>query len=200
MNRSIITATNTVAQLQKQMDIISHNMANIDTTGYKRREASFTDLLFQEFQNQPAARPEPQRFTPAYVRQGVGAKLGQSQMIMAQGAIKSTGRELDTAFTKEGQFYKVQVQEENGTAMRYTRDGAFYLSPLSENEVILVTGNGHPVLDENNQPIHIFGSPKEYAVDANGRLTVTMHNGARQSFDLGVIQINKPQFLEQKKQ
>ncbi|WP_313803387.1 flagellar hook-basal body protein [Cytobacillus sp.] len=198
MNRTMITATNTLSQLQKQMDIVSHNMANIDTAGYKRREASFTDLLFQQFNNQHDVRAEGNRLTPNGIRQGVGAKLAQSKIVMAQGSIKSTDRALDTAFTKEGQYFRVLEQSENGTAIRYTRDGAFYLSPLSDTETMLVTGNGYPVLDENNNPITINGRVNEYEITTNGRLIAKMENGGTSEFNLGVVQLKKPQFLEQK--
>lgn len=198
MNRTMITATNTLSQLQKQMDIVSNNMANIDTTGYKRREASFTDLLFQQFNNQQSANAEGNRLTPNGIRQGVGAKLAQSKIVMSQGSIKNTDRALDAAFTKEGQYFRVLEQGENGSAIRYTRDGAFYLTPLSDTETMLVTGNGYPVLDENNNPITINGQVKDYEITGNGRLIAKMDNGATSEFNLGVVQLNKPQFLEQK--
>lgn len=198
MNRTMITATNTLSQLQKQMDIVSHNMANIDTTGYKRREANFTELLFQQFNNQRNPYVETNRLTPNGIRQGVGAKLAQSQIVMTQGSIKQTDRPLDLAFTTEGQYFKVLEQGEDGSKVRYTRDGAFYLTPLSENETMLVTSDGYPVLDENNNPITINGQVKEYTFSENGRLVATMANGSTSEFNLGVVQINKPQFLEQK--
>ncbi|MFE8698095.1 flagellar hook-basal body protein [Cytobacillus sp. FJAT-53684] len=198
MNRTMITATNTLSQLQKQMDIVSHNMANIDTTGYKRREASFADLMFQQFNNQQNAAAEGNRLTPNGIRQGVGAKLAQSKIVMTQGSIKNTDRALDMAFTKEGQYFRVLEQGENGSAVRYTRDGAFYLTPLSDSETMLVTGDGYPVLDENNNPITINGQVKEYQVTENGRLIAIMENGGSREFNLGVVQVNKPQFLEQK--
>lgn len=198
MNRTMITATNTLSQLQKQMDIVSNNMANIDTTGYKRREASFTDLLFQQFNNQHNANAEGNRLTPNGIRQGVGAKLAQSKIVMSQGSIKNTGRALDAAFTKEGQYFRVLEQSENGSAIRYTRDGAFYLTPLSDTETMLVTGNGYPVLDENNNPITINGQVNDYEITTNGRLIAKMENGGTSEFNLGVVQVNKPQFLEQK--
>ncbi|MBP2242393.1 flagellar basal-body rod protein FlgG [Cytobacillus eiseniae] len=198
MNRTMITATNTLSQLQKQMDIVSHNMANIDTSGYKRREASFTDLLFQQFNNQQNPAEEMNRLTPNGIRQGVGAKLAQSKIVMTQGSLKNTERALDMAFTKEGQYFRVLEQSDNGTAVRYTRDGAFYLTPLSESENMLVTGNGYPVLDENNNPITINGQVSDYLVTQNGRLVATMDNGTTREFNLGVVQVNKPQFLEQK--
>ncbi|MGS2777437.1 flagellar hook-basal body protein [Robertmurraya sp. GLU-23] len=198
MNRTMITATNTLSQLQKQMDIISNNMANVDTNGYKRREATFTDLLVQEFNNQERANKEVNRLTPNGIRQGTGAKLGQAQLVMTQGALKQTDRSLDTAFTKEGQLFKVLVQTNGVNEVQYTRNGALYLSPLSDTEVMLVNGDGLPVLDENNNPITINGEAKDYNIDANGQLTVTKTAGATEVFNLGVVRVNKPQFLEQR--
>jgi flagellar basal-body rod protein FlgG len=197
VNRTMITATNTLAQLQKQMDLISHNISNVETNGYKRKEAQFTDLLIQEFQNSNV-KNEQNRLTPNYIRQGTGAKLGQVQINMTQGTVKATGRSLDTAFTKENQLYRVLVQNENSSSVQYTRNGALYLTPVSENEVMLVNGDGHAVLDENNAIISISGSPKEFSISNSGTLIATMGNGSKQSFDLGVVQVKKPQFLETK--
>ncbi|MBT2661549.1 flagellar hook-basal body protein [Bacillus sp. ISL-45] len=200
MNRTMFTATNTLSQLQKQMDMISNNLANIDTAGYKRREASFTDLLVQEYRNQPNNALEPQnRMTPFNIRQGNGARLGQIQMNLSQGNIKTTDRPLDTAFTAEGQFYRAMVQNEDGSsAMRLTRNGSLYLSPLSDNESMLVNSDGHALLDENNQPITITGNVKNFTINKSGLLTAEMYNGTSQEVNLGVVLINKPQFLEQK--
>lgn len=198
MNRTMITATNTLTQLQKQMDIVANNMANIDTAGYKRKEASFTDLLVQQFNNQSNPNFETNRLTPNGIRQGAGAKLGQSQIVMTQGNLKATDRPLDMAFTEAGQYFRVLEQTQGGAEVRYTRDGAFYLTPVSPNETMLVTGNGFPVLDENDNPIIINGDAKDYTVSPNGSLSVSFTNGGVQEFNLGVVLLNKPQFLEQK--
>jgi flagellar basal-body rod protein FlgG len=198
MNRTMITATNTLSQLQKQMDIIANNMANVDTNGYKKREATFTDLMVQQFDNQRNVNAEVNRLTPNGIRQGTGAKLAQTQIDMTQGSLKQTERPLDTAFTKEGQMYKVLVQTETGNSIQYTRNGAFYLSPVGEDELALVTQDGQFITDENENPIYIDGEPRDYVIDSNGALTVTMTDGTIQSFNLGVVQVNKPQFLESK--
>lgn len=198
MNRTMLTASNTLNQLQKQMDVISHNIANVDSTGYKKQTATFTDLLVQQFNNQPDAASEIGRLTPNGIRQGSGAKLAQIMTVMTQGGLKSTERELDAAFTKEGQFFRISVQTKTGMDIQYTRDGAFYLTPVSVDELMLVTSDGNPVLDENNDLIVINGQAKEYKIGQDGSLAVTMNNGNEQSFNLGVSQINKPQFLESK--
>ncbi|WP_442596829.1 flagellar hook-basal body protein [Neobacillus sp. D3-1R] len=198
MNRTMITATNTLSQLQKQMDIISNNMANIDTNGFKRRDVQFTDLLFQEFKNQTTDTAETNRLTPNYIRQGTGAKLGQVQVNMKQGNLKATARPLDTAFSAEGQLYRVLVTNESSSSVQYTRNGALYLSPVSETEVMLVNSDGYPILDENNQQITVSGNVQDYSISKNGTLTAKMADGSQQSFELGVVQVKKPQFLEQK--
>ncbi len=193
MNRTMITATNTLSHLQKQMDIISHNMANIDTAGYKRREATFTDMLVQEFKNQPENDLEtPGRITPFNIRQGIGAKLGQVQTVLSQGSLKSTDRSLDTAFTTEGQFYRVMV----GGEVQYTRNGAFYLSPLSDNESLLVNSDGHAILDENDQPITMIGNVKNFKVNETGQFSAEKYDGTTQDFNLGVVLAKKSQFLQ----
>jgi len=192
MNRTMLTASNTLNQLQKQMDVISNNMANTDTTGYKKQNATFTDLLFQQFNNQKDVTQEINRQTPNGIRQGVGAKLAQTQFVMSQGNVKTTDRTLDTALTKEGQLYRVMVDNE----VRYTRDGAFYLSPISKNENMLVTNEGNPILDENNNPIIMNNNVKDYAFSATGTLSVTQNSGERQNINLGVTLVNNPQSLE----
>ncbi|MEQ2528551.1 flagellar hook-basal body protein [Bacillaceae bacterium CLA-AA-H227] len=198
MNRTMITATNTLAQLQKQMDMIANNMANIDTTGYKKREATFTELMYQQFNNQRRDEAEVGRLTPNGIRQGTGARIGQTQLDMTQGNVKQADRPLDTAFTKEGQLYKVLVQTGVGNEIQYTRNGAMYLSPVGENEVALVNADGHSIVDANNNPIYITGEAKEYNIDSSGQLSVTMTDGTVQTFELGVVQVNKPQFLVSK--
>lgn len=196
MNRTMITATNTLTQLQKQMDLISNNMANSDTTGYKKQNATFTDMLVQQFNNQSDETQEVNRQTPNGIRQGVGAKIAQTQLVMAQGTIKASDRVLDTALTKEGQLYRVLVQDGGANEVRYTRDGAMYLSPVSDNENMLVTKEGHAILDENNNPILLNNNVKDYAFSSTGTLIVQLNNGGQEAVNLGISYANNPQSLE----
>ena len=196
MNRTMITASNTLTQLQKQMDLISNNMANVDTTGYKKQNGTFTDMLFQQFNNQKDETQEVNRLTPNGIRQGVGAKLAQTQLVMTQGSIQASDRVLDTALTKEGQLYRVLVQDGGITEVRYTRDGAMYLSPVSDNENMLVTKEGHAILDENNNPILLNNNVKDYIFSSTGTVTVQFNNGGQETINLGISYANNPQSLE----
>ncbi|MBS4175441.1 flagellar hook-basal body protein [Bacillus sp. FJAT-49736] len=197
MNRSMIVASNTLNQLQKQLDIISNNMANVETNGYKKREVTFTDLLFQQFNNQLNPNNEIGRNTALGIRLGAGAKMAQSQMLLTQGSLKETKRPLDVAFTKENQFLKVLTSDNGQNEVRYTRDGNLSVSPVGKNEVMLVNSSGYPVLDENNKMITFPANAESYTITSDGRLLVKQNNGQTNAYNLGVIAVNKPQFLEQ---
>ncbi|MCK1994509.1 flagellar hook-basal body protein [Peribacillus muralis] len=198
MNRTMMTATNTLNQLQSKIDQISNNIANVDTTAYKKTQTSFNDLLTQSFNNQPNESKEKGRLTAPGIRQGTGAMLSQSQLVLSQGAIKTTDRNLDTALTKEDQFFTVSVQDSKGSNTRLTRDGAFYLSPNANNpdQMMLVTSAGHQVLDEKGNPILIDGNITNMKISDNGVLTVDTEEYGSESFGLGIVSVKKPQFLD----
>ncbi|MBS4204741.1 flagellar hook-basal body protein [Lederbergia citrea] len=198
MNRSMTTAVNTINQLQKQFDIISHNIANSQTNGFKRRDVSFAEMVFQEINNQPAQEKEVGRTSPLGIRQGVGAMIAKSVMVLQQGTIQNTDRSLDIAFTENNQFLKVLVQDGNGSNVRFTRDGALYVTPTGNNELMLVTKDGNPILDENENMITFSDQLGDYTISKNGTFQASNKNGQTMTANLGVIALNKPQFMEQK--
>jgi flagellar basal-body rod protein FlgG len=194
----MITAANTMAQLGQQLNVISNNIANSNTTGFKRRETNFGELLAQQFTNLP--NDKATRLTPNGVRYGVGARLAETNLVLAQGALTKTDRALDVALAKEGQFFRVLVQGENGAQeIGYTRSGAFYLTPSAENpnELMLVTSDGHPVLDENNAPILLPEGFKNIAISNNGAITATASDGrVIRRANIGITTILRPQLLQ----
>ena len=198
MNRSMTVAVNTLNQLQKQFDMVSHNIANVQTTGFKRRNVSFTEMMVQQINNQPSRLNEIGRLTPFGIRQGVGSMIEKNTMVLAQGSLKTTDRPLDIAFTKENQFLKVLVQDNGTSAVRFTRNGALYVTPTGNNELMLVTQDGHPVLDENENMIIFSDQHKEYAISKDGTFQARTENGNVIAASLGIIALNKPQFMEQK--
>lgn len=201
MNRTMITATNTMSQLQLKMDLIGNNLANVGTTGYKRKEGTFSDLLVQQFNNQRKAGEEIGRLTPEGIRQGVGAKLGMIKLSLTQGSLKSTERDLDVALTKPDLFFKIRTTDASGaTSMQFTRDGAFYLSPSANNanQFDLVTSSGNHVLDQWNQPISMVGDISKLSITEEGTLVAATSDEQEQIFELGVISVQNPQYLESK--
>ncbi|WP_204524661.1 flagellar hook-basal body protein [Litchfieldia alkalitelluris] len=197
MNRSFLTATNTMTQLQKQMDTIGHNLANVNTHGYKKRDIQFSELLYQQFENPTSDQNAIGRLTPNGIRQGVGAKIGQTMLNLSTGAVQVTDRPLDLALTKQGQFLEVLVEENGIQVPHVTRNGALYLSPLNDgtNQVALVTAEGYPVLDTDGEPIVFLDQFKDMTISTDGQLTVNRQDGQSQQFDLSVLQVDKPQLL-----
>ena len=109
MNTSMITASVTMGQLQQKLDTISNNIANSNTTGYKRRESTFSDLLVQQVNNGPNARDEIGRLTPYGLRVGSGARVAQTSLVLMQGPLQTTDRELDFALTEKDQFFRIET-------------------------------------------------------------------------------------------
>ena len=196
MNRTMITATNTMSQLQLKIDLIGNNIANANTTGYKSKEGIFSELLVQQFNNQPKQDQEIGRFTSLGIHGGNGARLGLIKVNLKQGSLKTTGRELDVALQREDLFLKIDV---NGDT-QFTRNGSFYLSPSAQgdNQLNLVTSNGHYVLDENEQPIVITGNVNTINITEDGNISFVTDTGGFQSYNLGMISVQNAQYLEQK--
>lgn len=188
MLRSMITAANTLGQLQKQLDLIGNNMANIDTQGYKRTQTGFSELLNQQINNAGLQDDPAGRSTALGVRPGVGVMV-TGQTVYTQGSIKVTDRELDLALTKPGQFLQVEVSGE----VQYTSDGALYLNPAENAQLQLVTSDGHAVLDENQNPIFFDDTFENMKVTPDGRLTADPGN---QSVQLGIVGVNQQSMLE----
>ncbi|WP_340084698.1 flagellar hook-basal body protein [Siminovitchia sp. FSL H7-0308] len=195
MNRTMITAVNTLNQLQQQVELVSNNIANSSTTGYKRREASFADLIAQQINNQPNTAAEVGRTSAFGIRQSVGARLSQTAMIAAQGPLKSTERQLDIAFTKENQYLKVRAQD---GSIQFTRDGELGFQLNGNGEYILTTKEGNPVLTEDNQTITVPAKVEQWTMIQPGLFEARLANGQQMNFRLGVISLNNPQFMEQK--
>ncbi|MEC5188092.1 flagellar hook-basal body protein [Geobacillus thermodenitrificans] len=195
MLRSMHTAANTMNALQQRLDTLSHNIANSNTTGFKRREASFAELLTQQVDRLPD--DEAPRQTPAGVRYGNGAGLASTMLVTAQGPLTETGRALDFAFTAANQWFRVRVTDGNGVAtIGYTRAGNFSLTPIGDR-LALVTSDGRPVLDETNAPIELPTHATGFQLSPTGTLTATDANGAVVArVNLGVTVIRRPQLLE----
>lgn len=120
MLRTMITATNTLGQLQSQIDTISNNISNSNTAGYKANEATFSELLYQQFNNEEMDRTV--RNSPVGIRYGVGAYIGQIQTNFSQGSLQTTNRDLDLAFTKEKQYFNILMPNgEDGQRLVYSR-------------------------------------------------------------------------------
>lgn len=191
----MITAINTMSQLQSQLDIIGNNLSNSNTHGYKSKEVKFQELLYQQFNNDKLDKSDRQ--SPVGIRYGVGAALAQSQMNWKQGSIQSTGRDLDFAFQEPKQYFQVIMPDgQNGEKTAYTRQGAFYVSPVENGQLMLVNGEGYPVADAQGQAITLREGVSRFSVNESGVLVAEYPDGTTDQRELAVSVLQKPQFME----
>ena len=160
MIRSLwISKTGLDAQ-QTQMDVISNNLANVSTAGFKRSRAVFEDLLYQTMR-QPGAQSSQQTQLPSGMQIGTGVRPVAVEKIFTQGNLQQTGNEKDVAIQGPGFF---QVLMPDGTTA-YTRDGSFQ----TDSQGQLVTASGFPV-----QPaITIPADTRSLTIARDGTVTVT---------------------------
>jgi flagellar basal-body rod protein FlgG len=198
MNTSMIASV-TMGQLQRKLDTISHNMANSNTTGYKRREATFSDLLFQQVNNQTAVQYEGGRLTPNGIRVGSGAKIAQTALRLEQGPLIQSDRELDFAITEKNHFFRIQTLENGNPEERLTRDGTFYLSedPNNPQQLTIVTKSGDFVLDSTGNRMNLPLNFQSIGLSGEGQLLVTLNDGTVQNAgQFALARVLKPQLLD----
>jgi flagellar basal-body rod protein FlgG len=135
INSLWISKTGMEAQ-QTQLDVISHNLANVSTTGYKRANAVFEDLMYQNLR-QVGANSTEQSQLPTGLQLGLGVRTVATSRSFSQGSMQQTNNQLDVAIKGNGFF---QVTQPDGT-IGYTRDGSFQVDAQGR----LVTSSGLPV-------------------------------------------------------
>lgn len=136
MIRSLWIAKTGLDAQQTHLDVVSHNLANVSTNGYKRQRAVFEDLLYQNLR-QPGAQSTQQTQIPSGLMLGVGVRPVATEHIHLQGTLQSTENPLDMAINGQGFF---QIQMPDGT-LAYTRDGAFQRDSTGQ----IVTSSGYPL-------------------------------------------------------
>lgn len=194
MIRTMITATNTMNQLQHQFDIIGNNLANSSTHGFKSSQASFQEMLYEQFTNDKADRAPRQ--SPAGIRYGTGAKIAQTQMNWKLGSMQETERQLDFALTTPKQYFNVIMPTENGEETVYTRQGSFYIAPIEGGQLMLVNDDGNPIANAQGLPIIFNDDVASYSVQPGGVLEVTSNDGVVNRIDLGITVIERPNLME----
>lgn len=158
-----IGATGMLAQ-QLNVDVISNNIANMTTTGYKRERAEFQDLLYQTKVRPGAASSDQGTTIPSGIQQGLGVKTGSVYRINEQGSLQITGNKLDLANQGAGYF---QILMPDGTTA-YTRDGSFQ-----------VDQNGHIVTSQGYQlepGITIPTDAVDVTINSVGQVLVKLQN------------------------
>ncbi|HUA76291.1 MAG TPA: flagellar basal-body rod protein FlgG [Acetobacteraceae bacterium] len=170
-----IAATGMQAQ-QTNVEVISNNIANMTTTGYKRQRAEFQDLIYQSLRVVGSNSSDQNTIVPAGAEIGLGVKTAGVYPIDDQGTLTQTGNSLDLAIQGNGYF---QVTLPSGETA-YTRDGSFNLAP----DGTIVTADGYVV-----QPgIQIPSNATAITINASGQVQVTL-DGQTAPQTLGQLQL-----------
>lgn len=163
MIRALWTASTGMEAQQLNIDIISHNLANVNTTGFKKSRADYQDLLYQEIKS-AGASSSPSTMVPTGIQVGQGVRTVSTEKVFNQGNFKQTDNPLDIAIEGEGFF---QITRPDGT-LAYTRTGEFKV----DSEGRLVTSDGYLVEPQ----ISIPSDAMAITISADGIVSVTQPN------------------------
>ena len=133
--RALYTAATGMMAQELNVQVISNNIANMRTTGYKRQRAEFQDLLYEHVRRIGTQTSDQGNILPVGVDLGSGVKTVGTPRLMSQGTLTPTGSPLDLAIRGEG-FFKIQLPD--GT-YAYTRDGSFQMD--AQGRIVTVQGN-----------------------------------------------------------
>jgi flagellar basal-body rod protein FlgG len=172
MMRALYTAASGMDAQQFNMDTISNNLANVNTTGFRGNQARFQDLVYQQIQ--APGSPVGASVVPVGQEVGLGVKVGSSEKIVTQGNLIQTGNNLDLAIQGDGFF---QITMPDGTTA-YTRDGSFN----RDANGAIVTANGYFLQPQLTIP----QNAQSISVGPDGTVTALIP-GSTQPQQLGTI-------------
>jgi flagellar basal-body rod protein FlgG len=173
MNQALWVAKTGLDAQQTRMSVVSNNLANSNTTGFKRDRASFEDLLYQQVR-QPGGASSAQTQLPTGLQLGTGVRVVATSKHFEQGSQQQTGRAMDVMVNGRG-FFEVMMPD--GTSA-YTRDGSFQVNAQGE----MVTNSGYPV-----QPgIQIPEGAQSMTIGTDGTISVQMA-GEAASVEIGSL-------------
>lgn len=175
MLRALSTAATGMIGQQNYLDVISNNIANVNTTGFKKSRVEFQDMLSQAVRT-PGAMINQGTFQPVGIEYGLGVKTAATTRVFGQGAAVSTDRSLDISIQGEG---FLQVMRTDGT-LAYTRDGSLKLDSMGQ----LCTTDGLLIQPQTTIP----QDAKEIDITEDGNISVTTGQDTVQQI-VGTIQL-----------
>jgi len=175
MMRSLWTAASGMEAQQFNVDVISNNLSNINTTSYKKERAEFKDLLYDTILRAHVLEDSNR---PVNLQVGHGTSVSATVKDFEKGSFEETGNKLDFAIDGDAFF---MVQGPTGEVF-YTRDGSFKMS-VTEDGWQLVTSDGYAVLNDRGLPIILQVKTSDINVSQFGEISYTDENG--DTVDLG---------------
>ena len=179
MLTALHTAFTGMEAQQMNLNTIANNLANVNTTGFKKNKIEFQDMLYEK-KRTVGAEEGAGNLVPAGVEVGNGARVASTAKIYTQGQVSQTGEKMDVAVQGDGFF---EVLRPDGTTA-YTRDGGFKVA--SDGRV--VTNDGLPV-QSGFQPIPV--DAQSVNISTNGQVTIQTPGGS-QTFQIQLVRFNNP--------
>ncbi len=177
MIRSLWIAKTGLESQQTNMDVISNNLANVNTSGFKRGRAVFEDLMYQTVR-QPGAQVGAANQLPSGLQIGTGVRTVATERIHTQGNLKETGNSMDIAIQGRG---FIQVEMPDGT-FAYTRDGSLQVDQNGQ----LVTAGGYIV----QPPINVPDNALSLSIARDGTVSVTQPGAVGTNVEIGQLELS----------
>ena len=169
MMRALWSAASGMKGQQTQMDIVAHNIANVNTYGGKKVRAEFQDLVYQTLREAGAQNGADSQY-PTALQIGLGTRVAATQRVFTQGALQTTDNPTDIGIQGEG-FFRVSMPD--GTTA-YTRDGTWKL----DSNRRMVTTDGYPIAD--GITIDANAPADSIVISGDGRVSCTPAGGTQQ--------------------
>ncbi len=165
MVKGLYTAYTGMIQQEHRMDVLTNNLANADTNGYKKEGAtaqSFDAMLAYKIKDSS----EGYRLAKRIGKNNPGVKIGEGYTDFSQGPLKETGNTYDLALTDKG-FFAIEFKDKQGeTSVKYTRDGNFTVT----EEGYLVTQDGDRVLNPDGKPVKVNTNVADTQINISGQI------------------------------
>ena len=176
MDMALWTARSGLTANHDNLAIISNNLANANTAGFKKNRPDFEDLVYQ-IQRAPGSPTSTETNSPNGIVLGTGVRIADNKKIFTEGSLMQTDNALDIAINGRG-FFQVQIPGQNDLA--YTRAGSFQLNESGQ----LVTSNGYVV----QPPITIPQGTQKISISKDGIVSATVTNNMMEQ--VGQLELN----------
>ena len=182
MMRALWTAATGMTSQQTNVDVISNNLSNVNTTAYKKSAVTFKDLVYD---NRERAYNLDRKQAPVDLQIGLGARLSATLKDFSNGNYQATENPTDLAISGDGFFSLRNANDE----IIYTRDGSFKFSPTEDGQM-LVNSQGYPVLDaEGNEIVLKLNSFEDMVIGQTGEISLRNENNEiiSSGIEIGIV-------------
>jgi flagellar basal-body rod protein FlgG len=178
---ALYSAATGLRALSTRIDVVANNLANAETTAFKRSRVNFEDLMYLTLK-QPGTTNAAGEVSPSGIFVGLGVKVSNTQLDMEQGSLENTGRQLDVGISGQG-FFKVKILDTIGDGTGYTRNGNFFVN--NEGELVLGMGDGYKLIP----PIDIPLGTTDISIATDGTIEV-IRAGTNTKTKVGQFQLS----------